>query len=274
MTITLAIRDPCLLKWVGMTYFAGIRSTAFRWISPLLAASALLAGVPAAGDPLGELRASLQRFPANAPFTVSASLQVSGNSQGAGKRAGSTTFEAEIGPHGLMIRVPPGALGAAETEAENKKRNPENLTPTRTALAALTLFDVIDALDAGTMLLNDLDGATLIEQTPSTHGGKEATLLRIKVKSTLAGTSSRFVNEPVIELRVWIDASGTPVAAERDSNYSASFLFVKAGNIRKERWELAVRGDRLYATHHEEEDRATAIGKSLVTARSVVYAPR
>jgi hypothetical protein len=53
-----------------MTYFAGIRSTAFRWISPLLAASALLAGVPAAGDPLGELRASLQRFPANAPFTV------------------------------------------------------------------------------------------------------------------------------------------------------------------------------------------------------------
>jgi hypothetical protein len=259
---------------MGMTYFDGIRSTAFGWISPLLAASALLAGFPAAGDPLVELRTSLQRFPANAPFIVSASMQVSGNSQGAGNRTGATRFEAEVGPHGLVIRVAPAALDAAETEAENKKRNPDNLTPTRTALAALTLFDVIDALDAGAMLLNDLDGATLIEQTPSTHGGKEATLLRIKVKSTLAGTSSRFVNEPVIELRVWIDSSGTPVAAERDSNYSASFLFVKAGNIRKERWELAVRGDRLYATHHEEEDRATAIGKSLVTARSVVYAPK
>jgi hypothetical protein len=244
-------------------------------LSRFLLLSALLVGFPAAGDPLLDLRASLQRYPANAPFTVSASLQVSGDSQGlAGARAGSTTFEAENGPRGLTIRVPPSALGAAETEAENKKRNPENLTPTRTALVALTLFDVIDALDAGAMLLNDLDGATLIEQTPSTHAGKAATLLRIKVKSTLAGTSGRFVNEPKIELRVWIDSSGVPVAAERDSNYSASFLFVKVGNIRKEQWELAVHGDRLYASHNQQEDRATAIGKSLVSARSVVYVPK
>lgn len=257
-----------------MSHLFDSRVTTFRWSFPLLAAGALFVGFPAAGDPLLDLRASLQRFPADAPFTVSASLRVSGNSQDAGKRAGFTTFEAEIGPRGLMIRVPPAALGAAETEAENKKRNPENLTPTRTALAALTLFDVIDALDAGAMLLNDLEGATLIEQTPSTHGGKEATLLRIKVKSTLAGTSSRFVNEPVIELRVWIDSSGTPLAAERDSSYSASFLFVKAGNVRKERWELAVHGDRLYATRNEQEDRATVIGKSIVSARSIAYAPK
>lgn len=244
-------------------------------LSPFLLLTALLVGFPAAGDPLLDLRASLQRYPANAPFTVSASLQVSGDSQGvAGARAGSTTFEAENGPRGLTIRVPPSALGAAETEAENKKRNPENLTPTRTALVALTLFDVIDALDAGGMLLNDLDGATLIEQTPSTHAGKSATLLRIKVKPTLAGTSSRFVREPQIELRVWIDSSGLPVAAERDSNYSASFLFVKVGNIRKERWELAVHGDRLYASHNQQEDRATAIGRSIVSARSVVYVPK
>ena len=158
-----------------------------------------------------------------------------------------------------MIRVPPSALGQAEAEAENKKRNAENLTPTRTALAALTLFDVIDALDIGEMLLNDLSGATLIGQTPSTHAGKAATLLRIKVKSTLAGTSSRFVNKPQIELRVWIDANGTPVAAERDSSYSASFLFVKAGNVRKERWEIVASGDRLYASRNEEEDRASAL---------------
>ena len=105
-------------------------------------------------------------------------------------------------------------------------------------------------------------------------GGGGATLLRIKVKSTLAGTSSRFVNEPQIELRVWIDGNGTPLAVERDSSYSASFLFVKAGNVRKERWEIAVAGDRLYASHHEEENRATAIGKSLVSSLSVAYVPK
>jgi hypothetical protein len=235
----------------------------------------LLVTFPAAGDAVSDLRATLQKYPANDPFIVSASLRVSGDSQGvAGAQAGSTNFEAELGARGLAIRVPPATLGMAETEAANKKRNPENQTPTRTALVALTIFDVIDALDVATMLLNDLNGATLIEQAASTHAGKSATLLRLKVKSTLAGTSSRFVNEAQIELRVWIDGNGTPVAAERDSNYSASFLFVKAGNVRKERWELAVAGDRLYASRNEEEDRATAIGRSVVRSRSVVYVPK
>jgi hypothetical protein len=236
---------------------------------------ALLAALPAAGDPLSDLRSVLRRYPANAPFAVSASLQVKGDSKDvAGARAGSTRFDVEIGPGGLMIRVPPAALGAAESEAENKKRNPENLTPTRTAMAALTIFDVVDALDAAAMLLNDLDGATLIEQTPSTHAGKPATLLRIKVKSTLAGTSSRFVNVPKIELRVWIDSGGIPVAAERDSNYSASFLFIKAGNERKERWELTAAGNRLYASRSDEDNRASAVGKSMVSSRSIVYVPK
>jgi hypothetical protein len=232
---------------------------------------ALLA-FPAAAEPLSDLRAVLQRYPAKAPFAVSASLQVNGSSQDvAGPRSGSTTFEAEFGPAGLVIRVPPAALGAAESEAENKKRNPENLTPTRTAMVALTIFDIIDALDIAAMLLNDLDGATLINQTPSAHAGKPATLLRIKVKPTLAGTRSRFVSEPKIELRVWIDANGVPLAVERDSNYSASFLVVKAGNVRKERWDLAMSGDRLYASHSDEEDRASVVGKSIVSSRSVSY---
>ena len=252
-----------------------MRSAVLNLSSRVALVAASLLALPAAADPLSDLRATLQRYPANAPFAVSASLHVSGDSQGvAGARTGETSFEAELGPRGLTIHVTPAALGAAETEAENKKRNPDNLTPTRTALVALTLFDVIDALDAGAMLLNDLDGATLIGQTPSTHAGKNATLLRIKVKSTLAGTRSRFVSEPQIELRVWIDANGTPLAAERDSSYAASFLFVKAGNIRKERWVLAVSGDRLYATQNEEEDRATAVGKSIVRSRVVAYVPK
>lgn len=227
------------------------------------------------GDPLSDLRAVLQRYPANAPFSVSASIHVNDDSQDvAGVRGGSTTFEVELGPAGLMLRVPPSALGQAETEAVNKKRDPNRLTPTRTALVAVTIFDVIDALDAAGNLLNDLDGATLIEQTSSTHAGRPAMLLRVRVKPTLAGTSSRFVNIPVVELRVWIDSNGIPVAAERDSNFSASFLFVKAGNVRKERWELAVWGDRLYASRNDEENRASAVGKSVASSRVVTYVPK
>jgi hypothetical protein len=229
----------------------------------------LLVAFPAAADPMSDLRAVLQRYPAKAPFAVSASLQVNGDARG-----GSRIFEVEFGPGGLMIRVPQAALRAAEAEAENKKRDTQNVTPARTAMVALTIFDVIDALNAAGMLLNDLDSATLIDQTPSAHAGKPATLLRIKVKPTLTRTSSRFFNEPKIELRVWIDSNGIPVAAERDSNYSVSVLFVKAGKDWKERWELVVSGDRLYASRNDEEDRAYALGKTLISSRSVMYVPK
>ena len=227
-----------------------------------------------AADSLSDLRAVLQRYPAKAPFAASASVQVSGDSQGvAGARSGSTSFDVQLGPAGLAIHVPPTALGAAETEAEEKKRDPQNVTPTRTAMVALTIFDIIDSLNSAAMLINDLDQAALVSQTPSTHDGKPATLLRIRVKSTLAGTS-RFVKEPKIELRVWVDANGIPVAADRDSNYSASFIVVSASNVRKEHWDFATFGDRLYAAHSDEENRASAVGKSVVSSRSVTYAPR
>src|SRR5713226_2512464 len=239
----------------------------------ILASLTLTAGLIAA-DSVSDLRAALHRYPAKVPFAVSASVEVNSDSQGtAGARSGATNFEVEFGPAGLLIRVPPSALGAAETEAEEKKRNPENRTPTRTAMVALTIFDVIDGLDSAAMLLNDLDQASLVSQTSSTHAGKPATLMRIKVKPTLAGTS-RFVKEPKIELRVWVDSNGIPVAAERDSNYSASFVIVSAANVRKERWEFAAFGDRLYAARSDEENRASAVGKSIISSRSVTYAPK
>lgn len=239
----------------------------------LLLASLLVASSSFAADPLADLRDVLRRYPAKAPFA--ATVQVSGDAQGApGTRSGSTTFEVEDGPGGLTIHVPPTALAAAEAEAGKKKRDPESLTPTRTAMVALTVFDVIDALDAAEMLLDSLTSATLIEQKPSSRDGKPATLLRIKVKPTLATSRGRFVNEPQVELRLWTDANGVPVAAERDSSYSASVLFVKAGNVRKERWKFAVIGDRLYASLNEQDDQASLLGKSIVTARSATYAPR
>ena len=239
-------------------------------VLPLLLAGSLAAST-ASGDPLAELREVLRRYPAKAPFA--ATVQVSGDAQSA-LRSAATTFEVEDGPGGLNIHVPPIALAAAEAEAEKKKRDPETLTPTRTAMVALTVFDVIDALDAAAMLLDSLNGATLIDQKASTRDGRPATLLRIKVKPTLAITRGRFVNEPQVELRVWTDANGIPIAAERDSSYSASILFLKAGNVRKEQWKFALSGDRLYASRNEQEDRATALGKSIVTSRSVTYAPR
>ncbi|HSY47866.1 MAG TPA: hypothetical protein VLC46_03565 [Thermoanaerobaculia bacterium] len=239
----------------------------------LLSLAVSLAASSAFGDPLSDLREVLRRYPAKSSF--SATVQVIGDTQGvSGARNGSTSFDVEDGPGGLTIHVSANSLAAAEAEADKKKRDPDSLTPTRSAMVALTVFDVIDALDSAAMLLDDLNGATLLEQKPAVRDGKTATLLRIKVKPTLATARGRFVNEPTVELRVWIDANGLPVAAERDSNYSASILFLKAGNVRKEQWKFAVLGDRLYASRNDQDDQATALGKSIVTSRSATYVPR
>jgi hypothetical protein len=47
-----------------------------------------------------------------------------------------------------------------------------------------------------------------------------------------------------------------------------------AANIRTERWEFAVAKDRLYASRSDEEDRASAAGKTIVSSRSLKYMPR
>lgn len=233
-----------------------------------------LAALPVAADPIADLRTVLLRYPATMPFAVSASLQATGRSRDADTaRAGFARFEVESRGGGLLIHLPPEVLAAANDEAERKKHDADSATPTRTAMVALTVFDVIEPLDAAAMLRTDLDGATVIERAASSYRGSPATLLRLKVKPTIAGTRTRFVNEPAIELRLWLDPSGVPVAGERDSNYSASIAFATAANIRKERWEFAVVGDRLFASRAEQEDRATAAGKSVGSARVLTYVP-
>jgi hypothetical protein len=234
----------------------------------------LLATLSLHADPLADLRSILQRYPAKTRFAASASLRVSGKSEDADARAGSTRFDVTSEGGALALALPADTLNAAAAEADRKKRDTESPTPTRNAMVALTVFDIVDALDVGAMLLHDLDGATLIGQSESSSGGKPATLLRINVKPDLAGTRSKLVNEPVIELRVWLNRDGIPIAAERDSTYSASVLFVKAANVRKERWEIAAAGDRLYATRADQSNRASAAGKTLASSRSVTFEAR
>ena len=249
---------------------AGWRCTVFRLRFVVLSLF-VFTSISAAADPLSDLRAVLQRYPAKARFAVTATVRVSGQSEDAGSRAGSAKFMVEVDSGALLLRVPPATLSAAAAEIEKKKHDSESPTPTRNAMVAVTAFDIIDALDLAAMFRNDLQGASLISRAESSLAGKPATLLRIDVKPDLAGTRSRLVDEPVIELRIWLNADGVPIAAERDSKYSASFLFVKAANVRKEHWDIAVAGDRLYATSASQSNRASAAGKALASSRSVTY---
>jgi hypothetical protein len=214
--------------------------------------------------------AEVGEVPCRAPFAASAKVQVNAAAQEDASRAGEGAFEIESGPNGFIIRISPRTLAAADNEAAAKKHDPNAPTPTRTAMVALTVFDTMDSVDAASMLRDDLSSATLLDEKSATVDGKPSTVLRVEVKPSFA-TKSRFVNEPRIELKVWIGSDGIPFAAERVSNYSAGIGFVKGENTRSERWDFAVYGDRLYATRNDQNEDATAAGKHIKSSRTVWY---
>lgn len=222
---------------------------------------------------LSDLRTTLERFPAKAPFAARATVSTNAAADDDANRGGTSSLDIESGASGFSVRIPPSVRDAARQEAAQKKRDPNVATPTRTAMVALTIFDIMDALDAAALLLDDLGEATVVEEKSASWKGKPAKLLRVQVKPSLAA-KSRYVEEPVIELSIWIGGDGVPLAARRVSTFEAGALFVKAGNIRTEQWMFAVAGDRLYATRNEQEDNATAVGKKITRSRTVTYKVR
>jgi len=229
-----------------------------------IAVSLLIAASPmglAAGT-ISDLQKRLETFPAKAPFAASAKVQVNAAAQEDASRAGEGAFDIESGPAGFTIRISPETLLASANEAAAQKQNPNVPTPTRTAMVALTVFDIMDSVDAASMLLDDLSGATLIDEQKG--------VVRVRVKPSFA-TKSRFVSEPKIELKIWIGSDGIPIAAERVSKYSAGIGFVRGENTRTERWDFATFGDRLYATRNEQNEDATAAGKHIKSSRIVTY---
>jgi len=240
-----------------------------------LAFALLAAASPAllAADTLSDLQKRLETFPARAPFAVSAKVRVSAAALQEAGRAGEGTFDVDSGLSGFTIRISPKTLAASANEAAAQKQNPNAPTPTRTAMVALTVFDIMESVDAASMLRDDLSGATLIDERSAALDGKPSTVLRVKVKPSFA-TKSPLVSEPAIELKIWIGSDGVPVAAERVSHYSAGVAFVKGENTRTERWNFAAWGDRLFATRHERNEDATAAGKHVRSSRTVTYVRR
>jgi len=144
----------------------------------------LLAAFPIllTADTLSDLRKHLDAFPAKASFACSANVELNAAAQDDASRAGRASFDVENGPAGFVLRISPKTLAASSNEAAAQKQNPNAPTPTRTAMVALTVFDVMDSIDAASMLRADLNGATLIDEQSATLDGKPSKIRRVKVK--------------------------------------------------------------------------------------------
>jgi hypothetical protein len=61
---------------------------------------------------------------------------------------------------------------------------------------------------------------------------------------------------------LWIGRDGVPLAAERKSQFSAGFLFIKATGAATEKWTFTRRDDRLVVTRHERVTSGSGMGQS------------
>ena len=68
----------------------------------------------AAADTLSDLRATLDRFPAKAPFAARATVRANAAAADDASRGGTSSFEIDSGPAGFSVRIPRTVLDAAD----------------------------------------------------------------------------------------------------------------------------------------------------------------
>lgn len=221
---------------------------------------------------LQQLRQTLGKFPGNTPIRARYDVQFwSENADGddASNEQGSISFEVDKGPGGLSIIYPEPLLAAAEREAAARRADPEKPTPIRSALSSVEILDVSESLDAAAEILRQLEGAKLVADQQSTWGGRPARLLTIVLPPRLSKSEARRVKKFDVTLKVWLDAAGVPVAAERTLKLKASFLVLSFEQNSFDRWIFALRDDHLVATRHEESSSGSGVGQTFKQRKTV-----
>ncbi len=197
-----------------------------RILACLLAASTLLHA-----DALSDLRAALRGLPAREP--VKLTVVQRGWDEEEGKRnAYEETFTATDGPGGAAAQGRPRKAQKARSKVR----------------------------DEGTSwvrphedLLQELEGAKLLEERAEAFDGKPARRLRLAVDPDLDEEARRHLKRAVSECTVWVGADGLPLAWRRDLDMKVRAMLIVSMDMR-------LQIQRRYQKHH---DRLVVVSESV-----------
>lgn len=226
---------------------------------------ALLAvSLPAAADPLADLRANLQRWAGDVPVRARIEVRVTQTSSGDGasrQTVKDAVVTAEQGPQGLKLSWPAAALVEARKAARQRAANPDAKLQDG-GLAELDAEGTADLLSYAEPLSLLLEGATLVEEKNDVRQGRPARLLVFHPAERLDADGRKMLKSREDTVKLWLDPDGLPLALDRTVELKFSKFFITFSVTNRESRTFARAGNRLVVAAETIEGGGSGLGQS------------
>lgn len=230
----------------------------------------LLATLPCAADGLADLRGTLARLQGGEAIHAMADIQ-NWSQNGEGKKArvkqSHSTVQIEDGPNGLRLGWTSLQIQNARKESQLKATDPEAPTPNLDSLSALNGLGATAFLSQSDHLLQQLKGATVLEDRPDTCQGKPARLVVFKLDPAVGAEEKSMIKDRKETLKVWLDDHGVPLATEHAAAIKASKFLISFIANNHQTCKLAVMGNRLVVSNETQENSGSGMGFSNTTKK-------
>ncbi len=173
------------------------------------------------------------------------------------------TINAEVVATGNGVRVAVGRATLDRALAESRETETENRKPVGLALSQVSTVVADRYLNAAPHLLALLERGKVNKVSQGRWRGRPATILELVVEPRLSKQQRKYIRELDASARIWLDASGYPLAAEERMDLSGrALLVINFDSTVRERFEFAHRDDRLIATRHRRREASSGGGES------------
>ena len=140
------------------------------------------------------------------------------------------------------------------------RRSDPDAPPPQTELGGLSAWDAVALLDAAPGLLNELEGATLVEARADLRDGRPALRLSLALRRRSDPDLDSAIKQYEDTLQLWLDDEGWPSAMERTVRIRGSKFLVRfAGETRLSASYVRV-ADRLVVARQVEESVSEGMG--------------
>lgn len=229
-----------------------------------LAAIVFLA-VPAIarGDALSDLRTSLSALQSDQ--TIRAQIEVKtrrsdGESDKQRKSDGNSSVVVTSGPEGLVLNWSPEQIAQSRKAAWEKTAHPDAAKSNVATLTALEASDALNLLDAADPLRRSLENAALLEDKRELYKDRPSRLLVIRLDLRLPEEGRKALKSSDAVLKLWLDASGRPLAMDRDIQMRFSKFFLSYRVHEHDAREFQIAAGRLIVTHSTHDSTGSGLG--------------
>ena len=222
--------------------------------------------LPLRADGLSDLKTRLRALESTAPIKTQVKHET-WNRSGDPKKPVVTQGDAlalvEDGPQGLRITWSSEQLQLAVREARARTLDPEKTTPTRDAIASMDTLSIQECFYAGPGILQQLEGAKLLEDRADVLDGQPVRLLSLKIEPRLSTNEKKYVKELESTAKFWLDPGGLPIGAERHTKVRGRALMVISfQSDERDEYRFAHVTNRLITVRHTHENSASGGGES------------